>query len=201
MLRAKILARGTEGEYYYGTNRFNLRAFWPRTRASSPCIMLSMWPRWAARRQQQQKLSRSSRVRASLQRRPSRSARSYSSVMIKLHYNWKYNFLRPSMEEIVKRYNEKFRPTKAAAASTSTAAPAMAAPAPAPAPAPVWTELLATIYPPLSLSWRCVVLYLDTIIDLHRKHSCSLSFLFCRVPFLALSSVSEWCVVGRSGAW
>ena len=35
--------------------------------------------------------------------------------MIKLHYNWKYNFLRPSMEEIVKRYNEKFRPTKAAA--------------------------------------------------------------------------------------
>ena len=121
--------------------------------------------------------------------------------MIKLHYNWKYNFLRPSMEEIVKRYNEKFRPTKAAAASTSTAAPAMAAPAPAPAPAPVWTELLATIYPPLSLSWRCVVLYLDTIIDLHRKHSCSLSFLFCRVPFLALSSVSEWCVVGRSGAW
>jgi len=57
--------------------------------------------------------------------------------MIKLHYNWKYNFLRPSMEEIVKRYNEKFRPTKAAAASTSTAAPAMAAPAPAPAPAPV----------------------------------------------------------------
>jgi len=57
--------------------------------------------------------------------------------MNKLHYNWTYIFLRPSMEEMIKRYNEKFRPTTAVAASTSTAAPAMAAPAPAPSPAPV----------------------------------------------------------------
>ena len=26
--------------------------------------------------------------------------------MIKLHYNWKYVFLRPTMKEIIKRYNE-----------------------------------------------------------------------------------------------
>ena len=30
------------------------------------------------------------------------------SRIVKLHYNWKYIFLRPTIEEIVKRYNEKF---------------------------------------------------------------------------------------------
>jgi len=41
--------------------------------------------------------------------------------MAKLHYNWSYMFLRPSIPAIVKRYNEKFRPTfvaRAAAAAT-----------------------------------------------------------------------------------
>ena len=28
--------------------------------------------------------------------------------MVKLHYNWKYIFLRPTIEEITKRYKDKF---------------------------------------------------------------------------------------------
>lgn len=44
--------------------------------------------------------------------------------MVKLHYNWKYVFLRPSIEKIVKRYKLKFHNVHAA----STAAPAPAAP-------------------------------------------------------------------------
>ena len=39
--------------------------------------------------------------------------------MIKLHYNWKHVFLRPTMKEIIKRYNEKFRPKNSGKASTS----------------------------------------------------------------------------------
>ena len=36
--------------------------------------------------------------------------------MVKLHYNWKYIFLRPTIEEITKRYKDKFgRPSGEAA--------------------------------------------------------------------------------------
>ena len=30
--------------------------------------------------------------------------------MGRLHYNWQYEFLRPSVQEIVKRYNQKHHP-------------------------------------------------------------------------------------------
>ena len=29
--------------------------------------------------------------------------------MVKLHYNWKYEFVRPTLEEVVDRYHEKFK--------------------------------------------------------------------------------------------
>ena len=49
-----------------------------------------------------------------------------------LHYNWKYSFLRPTVKEIIERYNKKFRPTVhaklvASAASVAAAAAASAA--------------------------------------------------------------------------
>jgi len=31
------------------------------------------------------------------------------SRMVKLHYNWKYLFLRPTMSQIIERYNLKFQ--------------------------------------------------------------------------------------------
>ena len=55
--------------------------------------------------------------------------------MVKLHYNWKYVFLRPTMDKIIERYNLKFRPTREAAAPSPLAVPLAAAPAPTPAPA------------------------------------------------------------------
>ena len=45
--------------------------------------------------------------------------------MVKLHYNWKYQFLRPTVKEIIMRYNKKFHPTvhaKLVAAATSSSA-------------------------------------------------------------------------------
>ena len=52
------------------------------------------------------------------------------SRMVKLHYNWKYEFLRLTIKEIIERYNQKFRPTvhaKLVAAAARTAAAAAAA--------------------------------------------------------------------------
>ena len=137
MIRAKILARGTEGEYYYGTNRFNLRAFWAAHKSIIPLHYAVYVAEVGCKKAAAAKVESVFSGAGKFTTEAKSLGPKLLERMIKLHYNWKYNFLRPSMEEIVKRYNEKFRPTKAAAASTSTAAPAMAAPAPAPAPAPV----------------------------------------------------------------
>ena len=39
--------------------------------------------------------------------------------MVKLHYNWKYTFLRPSKYLVTERYNLKFRPNKTTGAGPS----------------------------------------------------------------------------------
>ena len=44
------------------------------------------------------------------------------SRMVRLHYNWKYLFLRPTIEEVVKRYLEKFHKKEAAAPVACAAA-------------------------------------------------------------------------------
>ena len=49
-------------------------------------------------------------------RRPLPAPPSCMQRMVKLHYNWKYIFLRPTIEEITKRYKDKFgRPSGEAA--------------------------------------------------------------------------------------
>ena len=60
--------------------------------------------------------------------------------MVKLHYNWKYAFLRPTIEEVIKRYTEKFRPTVAARQAAGAAAAAAAAVATATDVAPAVTN-------------------------------------------------------------
>ena len=56
------------------------------------------------------------------------------SRMVKLHYDWQYDFLRPTEKELVPRYNEKWHGALVPAAHVGVATPA---PAPAPVPAPV----------------------------------------------------------------
>ena len=43
------------------------------------------------------------------------------SHIVKLHYNWKYKFLQPTNKEVIKRYNDKFRPTVAARLDSAAA--------------------------------------------------------------------------------
>ena len=33
------------------------------------------------------------------------------ACMVKVHYNWKYIYLRPTVKQVIERYNKKFRPT------------------------------------------------------------------------------------------
>ena len=46
--------------------------------------------------------------------------------MVKLHYNWKYAFVRPTMDEIIERYNAKFK-SKPDAADVDVVASAIVA--------------------------------------------------------------------------
>ena len=52
--------------------------------------------------------------------------------MAKLNNNWKYTFLRPTMANILERYNQKFTASQPVEAPS----PGAAATAPSPAPAP-----------------------------------------------------------------
>ena len=61
------------------------------------------------------------------------------SRMVKLHYDWKYPFLRPKVESVVKRYNLKFgnvAPQDAEAEAASPGAASPGAPGPSPPPPP-----------------------------------------------------------------
>ena len=58
------------------------------------------------------------------------------SHIIKLHYNWKYVFLRPTIQEIVERYKQKFGGSACASASSSVVAAPAVAPVATPAVAP-----------------------------------------------------------------
>jgi len=61
------------------------------------------------------------------------------SRMVKLHYNWKYLFLRPTMAQIIERYNLKFHESLAGTAPVNATANAPTA-APTAAPATVATN-------------------------------------------------------------
>ena len=47
--------------------------------------------------------------------------------IVKLHYNWKYTFLRPSIEQVVRRYKEKWPGKTGKAAAMAAMAQAAAA--------------------------------------------------------------------------
>ena len=63
--------------------------------------------------------------------------------MMKLHYNFKYKFLRPTIDAVVERYNAKFRPNiakllaaKAAVEQPTPATAIVPLPPPLPTPSP-----------------------------------------------------------------
>ena len=140
-LRCKILAKGLASEYYYGTNRFNLHAFWSDHKTILPihyaAFLAEVGCKKAAAANVESSFSGagkfSSEVTAAtalaLQLRSSRfstiaaplcgpshaaplvvcvrQAKSVGGVLlsrtVKLHENWKYPFLRPTIEKIIKR--------------------------------------------------------------------------------------------------
>lgn len=100
--------QGAADEYYCGGARFNLRKFWAENRFTLPLhysVFLSeVGCKRAAAANVESVFSGAGKF--------TEEAKSVGPTllqrMVKLHYNWKYAFLRPTIEEVCKRYKAKF---------------------------------------------------------------------------------------------
>lgn len=117
----RILDNGLDDPYYGGTERFNLTSFWADHKAALPfhygvyvaevgCKMLAAANvetvfSGAGKYTEEAK----SAGPQTLQRK------------VKLHYGWRYEFIRPSVKEVVKRYNEKWPRSKAGPTAAAVA--------------------------------------------------------------------------------
>ena len=138
MISMKILAEGSANEYYKG-ELFNLHAFWADHKSSLPLhygvYLAEVGCKKAAAANVESVFSGAGKF--------TEEAKSTGAIllqrMIRLHYNWKYAFLRPTNDQVCKRYMEKFHPVApddaALADPPNPAGPSDAVPAVAAAPA------------------------------------------------------------------
>ena len=121
------------GYYCEKGHRFNLRQFWADHKAVLPIhyavYLADVGCKKSAAANVESVFSGAGKFTAEA---PSTGAELLTR-MVKLHYNWKYLFLRPTMAQIIDRYNIKFHGSPAGAAPADATAPTAAPTAAAPA--------------------------------------------------------------------
>lgn len=126
IVSAQIIAAGPKGHYYEGKSRLNLRKFWADHKTSLPlhfAVYLAMVGcKKAAAANVESVFSGAGKF--------TEEAKSAGHVLlsriIRLHYNYNYPFLRPTLKQVKERYDAKFRPTvlqRARAAAAAAAGP------------------------------------------------------------------------------
>ena len=135
VISTRILAEGMSNTYFEGGQLFNLHKFWADHKKSLP-LHFSVYLAEVGCKKAAAANVESVFPGAGKFTEEAKSAQAdLLQRMIKMHYNWKYPFLRPTIEEVCKRYKEKFSSDAAAAATPATA--------PAPAVAPVTNDVAA----------------------------------------------------------
>lgn len=125
IISAQILARPNHA-YYEGKPRLNLRKFWADHKTSLPLhfavYLAEVGCKKAAAANVESVFSGAGKF--------TDEAKSAGHVLlsriIRLHYNYKYPFLRPTLKQVKARYDAKFRPTvlqRAQAAAAAAAGP------------------------------------------------------------------------------
>ena len=137
IISARILAEGSNAKYFQKGSLFNLHSFWADHKLSLPfhygVYLAEVGCKKAAAANVESVFSGAGKF--------TQEAKTAQPVllqrMIKLHYNWKYAFLRPTIEQVCKRYKAKFGTAAPGTAATpdaaAAAAPAAATAATAPA--------------------------------------------------------------------
>ena len=114
--------QGLEAKYYNKTQRYNLREFWADHKAVLPLhyavYLAEVGCKKAAAANVESVFSGAGKFASEAVR----VGPTLLSRMIKLHYNWKYIFLRPTVKEIIKRYQQKFSDSSSAAATAEATA-------------------------------------------------------------------------------
>jgi hypothetical protein len=126
LISQKILAKGVDDDYYEGGSRFNLLSFWADHKAALPfhygVYIAEVGCKLVAASNVETVFSGAGKfMEAGSNTGPKTLKR-----IIKLHYNWKYSFLQPSLEEVTARYNLKW-PRGKASKNVADAAKAAAA--------------------------------------------------------------------------
>ena len=117
LISRDIITAGAEHKYYFGSERFNLRAFWADHKETLPLhysvYVAEVGCKKAAAANVESVFSGAGKFTEEAKS----AGHMLLSRMVRLHYNWKYPFLRPTIEEVVKRYLEKFHKKEVAAPS------------------------------------------------------------------------------------
>ena len=116
-------SQGLKHEYYYGSVRFNTRKFWADYRKSLPLHYAVYLAEVACKRAAAANVESVFSGAGKFTDEASSAGHVLLRRMVKLHYNWKFEFVRPTIDEVCERYKLKH--------PLGGARPAVAAPAPA----------------------------------------------------------------------
>ena len=111
------MAQGEKHEHYKqvsdGSSRFDLQSFWAEKKEELPLhfkvYVAEVGCKQAASANVESVFSGAGKF---MQEAPS-TGPVLLQRMIRLHYNWKYRYLRPTIHKVSERYNTKFRPKHA----------------------------------------------------------------------------------------
>ena len=130
LLREQVLEEGADHPCYEGGSLFNLRKFWAGQKSVLPLHFRAYVAEVAPKKAGAANVETVFSGAGKFMKEAESTGPKLLQRMTKLHYNWKYVFLRPTLAKVVAHYNSKFRASNSA---VNSAAPAAAVP-PAAAP-------------------------------------------------------------------
>ena len=111
ILSQRVRAAGPNHQYYEGTHRFNLRTFWADNNIELPLHFAVYVSEVGCKKSAAANVESVFSGAGKFTDEAGRSGHKLISRMVKLHYNWKYPFLRPTIDQVVERYMAKFHST------------------------------------------------------------------------------------------
>ena len=109
-----------------GAERFNLHTFWADHKVALPLHYSAYLAEVGCKKSASSIVESVFSGAGNFMEQGGTSGSTLLERMVKLHYNWKYEFVRPTLEEVVDRYHEKFKANPMFVTEASAAAPASA---------------------------------------------------------------------------
>lgn len=107
----KTQAMGKKSPYYNGKDgeRFNLRSFWADHKVFLPLHYHAYLAEVACKKSASANVESVFSGAGQFMDEAGTSGPVLLQRIVKLHYNWKYKFVRPTIDEVIELYNKKFK--------------------------------------------------------------------------------------------